>query len=90
MSPNPPSGIVTFLFTFRPERVYQLNAPDLPSDFPPLHTLDAKRTNLPAQSTPLIRREREVAALLNLLRRDDVRFKRDTSVMIAARLWAVY
>jgi class 3 adenylate cyclase len=58
---------------FRPERVYQLNVPDLPSDFPPLKTLDAKLTNLPTQPTPLIGREREVAALLDLLHREDVR-----------------
>ena len=32
----------------RPERVFQLAAPDLPGDFPPLRTLDA----LPAQPAP--------------------------------------
>jgi len=58
---------------FRPEHVFQLNAPDLPAEFPPLRTLDAKLTNLPAQPTPLIGREREVAAILSLMRRDDVR-----------------
>src|SRR5215204_2591235 len=30
---------------FRPERVFQLSAPDLPSEFPPLRTLDAYRNN---------------------------------------------
>ena len=39
---------------FRPERVYQLSAPELPSEFPPLRTLDAYRNNLPLQPTPLI------------------------------------
>jgi class 3 adenylate cyclase len=58
---------------FRPELVFQLNAPDLPSQFPPLKTLDAKRTNLPAQPTQFIGRERELSAILALLRRDDVR-----------------
>src|SRR5215203_2750406 len=38
---------------FRPERVFQLTAPDLPSEFPPLRTLDAYRNNLPLQPTPL-------------------------------------
>src|SRR5574341_47711 len=58
---------------FRPERVSQLHAPDLLAEFPPLRTLDARLTNLPAQPTPLIGRERELAAILALLRRDDVR-----------------
>src|SRR5215211_2488189 len=42
---------------FRPERVFQLSAPGLPSEFPPLRTLDAYRNNLPLQPTPLIGRE---------------------------------
>jgi len=58
---------------FRSERVFQLDAADLSSQFPPLKTLDAKLTNLPAQPTPFIGRERELAAILNLLRRADVR-----------------
>src|SRR5687767_3403082 len=37
---------------FRPERVYQLSAPELPSEFPPLRSLDAYRNNLPLQPTP--------------------------------------
>src|SRR5215210_7853538 len=46
----------------RPERVYQLMAPDLPSEFPPLRTLERFPNNLPLQATPLIGREREVEA----------------------------
>src|SRR5918992_3795047 len=34
-----------------PERVYQLLHPDLPADFPPLRTLPARPSNLPAQPT---------------------------------------
>ncbi len=56
-----------------PERIFQLVAPDLPSGFAPLQTLDAQRTNLPAQPTPLIGRGREIAAMAALLRRSDVR-----------------
>jgi predicted ATPase/DNA-binding CsgD family transcriptional regulator len=41
--------------------------------FPPLRTLDRRPTNLPAQPTPLVGREREVTACSKLLRRDDVR-----------------
>ena len=57
----------------RPEQIYQLIAPDLPSDFPPLVSLDRPTTNLPAQPTAFIGREREVAAVGELLRRADVR-----------------
>jgi predicted ATPase/class 3 adenylate cyclase len=58
---------------FRPERVFQLSAPDLPSEFPPLRTLDTYRNNLPLQPTPLIGREREVSEVCDLLRRDETR-----------------
>src|SRR5439155_301480 len=57
----------------RPERVFQLLHPDLPQEFPPLNTLDLRPNNLPAQATPLVGRETEVAAVRDLLRRDDVR-----------------
>jgi predicted ATPase/class 3 adenylate cyclase len=56
-----------------PEQIFQLVAPDLPSDFPPLHTLAERRTNLLAQPTALIGREREIADVSTLLRRADVR-----------------
>jgi predicted ATPase/class 3 adenylate cyclase/DNA-binding CsgD family transcriptional regulator len=55
----------------RPERIFQLAAPDLPADFPPLRTID--RTNLPAQATPLIGREREIATVVQLLRQENIR-----------------
>jgi predicted ATPase/signal transduction histidine kinase/class 3 adenylate cyclase len=47
----------------RPERVFQLQAPDLPSAFPPLKSLDARRNNLPPQLTQLVGREREAEEL---------------------------
>jgi predicted ATPase/class 3 adenylate cyclase/Tfp pilus assembly protein PilF len=53
---------------FRPERVFQLVSPDLPSEFPPLRTLDAYRNNLPLQPTPLVGREEEVSEVCDLLR----------------------
>jgi predicted ATPase len=52
---------------FRPERVFQLTAPKLPSELPPLRTLDAYRNNLPLQPTPLVGREKEVSEVCNLL-----------------------
>jgi predicted ATPase/class 3 adenylate cyclase/Tfp pilus assembly protein PilF len=52
----------------RPERVFQITASGLPSEFPPLNTLDSRRNNLPAQPTPLVGRERELEEVLTLLR----------------------
>jgi predicted ATPase/class 3 adenylate cyclase len=56
-----------------PEQIFQLVAADLPAEFPPLKTLDARPTNLPSQPTMLIGREREVAVVCETLRRADVR-----------------
>jgi predicted ATPase/class 3 adenylate cyclase len=57
----------------RPERVFQIIAPDLPAEFPPLRALDTYTHNLPAQPTPLIGREDEVIAVRDLVRGDGVR-----------------
>jgi predicted ATPase/class 3 adenylate cyclase len=57
----------------RPEHVFQLLHPELPADFPPLNTLEARPNNLPVQPTPLIGREQELAALRGLLARDAAR-----------------
>jgi class 3 adenylate cyclase len=57
----------------RPERVFQLTAPELPADFPPLRTLDTHRNNLPIQATPLIGRQREVDAVCERLRSPEIR-----------------
>jgi predicted ATPase/class 3 adenylate cyclase len=58
---------------FRPERVFQLSAPGLPVEFPPLRTLDTYRNNLPLQPTPLVGREKEVSEVCNLLRGTETR-----------------
>src|SRR5829696_7639284 len=58
---------------FRPERVFQLLSPELPTSFPPLKTLDARMNNLPAQPTPLVGRERELGEVRDLLRAEGVR-----------------
>jgi predicted ATPase/class 3 adenylate cyclase len=58
---------------FRPERVFQLLVSDLPSEFPPLKTLDQHGNNLPVQPTPLVGREREVAEVCERLLSPEVR-----------------
>ena len=45
----------------RPEHIYQVSAPNLLSEFPPLTTLEAILHNLPVQLTSFIGREREIA-----------------------------
>src|SRR5829696_8251237 len=57
----------------RPERIFQLTAPDLPSQFPPLKTLERSPNNLPLQLTPLIGRGREVEEVCRRLRSPEVR-----------------
>ncbi|HEY6408223.1 MAG TPA: adenylate/guanylate cyclase domain-containing protein, partial [Ktedonobacteraceae bacterium] len=56
-----------------PSHLFQLVISGLPADFPPLKTLDTHSNNLPIQLTSLIGREREVATVERLLRREDVR-----------------
>src|SRR5262249_16975041 len=51
----------------RPEQVFQLLHPDLPSDFPPLKSQEPSYHNLPVELTPLIGREREIEHLKHLL-----------------------
>jgi predicted ATPase len=57
----------------RAEHIYQLNAPDLPDEFPPLMTQFIAIANLPAPTTALIGRTHELAAISELLQRSDVR-----------------
>ncbi|HSH81589.1 MAG TPA: adenylate/guanylate cyclase domain-containing protein [Herpetosiphonaceae bacterium] len=57
----------------RPEHIFQLLAPDLAGDFPPLRTLENRPNNLPLQPTPFLGRERELAALGTLLRTPSIR-----------------
>ena len=51
-----------------PERIFQLVVRGLEHDFPPLRTLDSNRTNLPAQLTSFVGRERELGELQELAR----------------------
>lgn len=51
----------------RPEHVFQLQAPDLPRNFPPLKSLNALPNNLPLQLTSFIGRQREMQEARKLL-----------------------
>jgi predicted ATPase/class 3 adenylate cyclase len=51
----------------RTEHIYQLCAPDLPAEFPPLRSLDALPNNLPVQVTSFVGRGREMAEVSRLL-----------------------
>ncbi|HZM25116.1 MAG TPA: adenylate/guanylate cyclase domain-containing protein, partial [Anaerolineales bacterium] len=54
----------------RPERIFQLIAPDLQSEFAPLKTLDAFLNNLPVQLTSFIGREKEVEQIKKRLEKN--------------------
>jgi predicted ATPase len=51
------------------EHLYQVCAPGLPLDFPPLATATIHPHNLPVTITSFIGREREIAAVVDLLRK---------------------
>jgi predicted ATPase/class 3 adenylate cyclase len=53
----------------RPEQVYQVAAPDLPRDFPPLRSLSTRRSNLPIQLTSFVGRGKEIAEVEALVGR---------------------
>ena len=49
------------------ERIHQLTVPDLPSEFPPLNTLESYNHNLPSQLTSFIGRRKELDEIKNLV-----------------------
>ena len=51
----------------RPERIWDLVISGLPSEFPPLRTLNAVPNNLPTQLTSFLGRQREIAEASQLL-----------------------
>ncbi|MDQ2713634.1 MAG: tetratricopeptide repeat protein [Chloroflexota bacterium] len=57
----------------RPDHLFQLVVAGLHADFPALKSLDSYPGNLPVQSTSFIGRQREIAAIEQLVRREDVR-----------------
>ena len=50
-----------------PERIFQLAIDGLPSEFPPLRTLEAGSSNLPAARTSFVGRAKELASIDRLL-----------------------
>ncbi len=50
-----------------PEHLWQVVAPDLPQDFPPLSSLNVFPNNLPVQLTSFVGREHELAEIKKLL-----------------------
>jgi len=53
----------------RPEQVYQVIVADLPRTFPPLRSLNTRRSNLPVQLTSFVGREKELAEVATLIER---------------------
>lgn len=51
----------------QPMRLFQIVSPDIPTEFPPLKTLDARPNNLPIQLTSFIGREKELSDIKKLL-----------------------
>jgi predicted ATPase/class 3 adenylate cyclase len=51
----------------RSERIVQVTHPDLPSEFPPLQSLDAHPGNLPIQLTSFVGRDDDVARILAMV-----------------------
>ncbi|HEU5432975.1 MAG TPA: AAA family ATPase, partial [Thermomicrobiales bacterium] len=56
-----------------PEDVWQIVAPGLPDHFPPLNSLERHPTNLPSQPNALLGRERDLAAVAEMLARPETR-----------------
>jgi len=56
----------------RPEHLLQLMHPDLPSEFPPLRSLEGRPNNLPTLRTDTVGREHELTELRSLVTREGV------------------
>jgi predicted ATPase/class 3 adenylate cyclase len=57
----------------RPEQLWQLVVPGLPTEFPPLRSVSARPGNLPLDPGQLLGREHEVETVHGMLGRDEVR-----------------
>lgn len=52
----------------QPVRLFQMMSPDLPSDFPPIKSLDIRPNNFPVQLTSFIGRDKEIASVKEKVR----------------------
>jgi predicted ATPase/class 3 adenylate cyclase len=52
----------------QPERLFQLVAPELPAEFPPPRSLNARPTNLPTPQTAFVPRDRELGDIKKMVR----------------------
>ena len=70
--PTGPSSVISGLHRLkdlgRAERIWQLVHPDLGHEFPPLRSLGAMPTNLPAQVSSFVGRDAEIAAVREAVR----------------------
>ena len=57
----------------RPARMYQLGDPTLPSEFPPLSTVDLRPNNLPTETSAFVGRDAELQVIRQRLDDDNVR-----------------
>jgi predicted ATPase/class 3 adenylate cyclase len=62
-----PMGVHRLKDLAEPEEVFQLDHPDLTTDFPPLKSLDPRATNLPPQTTSFVGRKSERSEVARLL-----------------------
>ncbi len=60
-------GVNKFAGVSSSVRIFQVIAPDLPTEFPPLRTLENLPNNLPSQLTSFVGREKELAEVKKLL-----------------------
>lgn len=63
-------GVRRLKDVIQPVRLFQINAPGLREDFPPLKTLDARPNNLPVQMTSFIGRENEMKELKEIISKE--------------------
>jgi predicted ATPase/class 3 adenylate cyclase len=57
----------------RPQRIFQIAGPGLPTEFPPLQTLDLRPNNLPTETSGFVGRDAELRAIRERLDDADVR-----------------
>lgn len=61
------AGVHLLRDLFTPQQIFILKHPAIPSEFPALRTVTSRPQNLPAQPTPFLGRERELADIASML-----------------------